>query len=82
MNRENNAEFLGTCDAEANFFCVGGKDLYRYRWNPTGRCITVLHPTTKSAYTFTEYTADLDGTLYTFACGPLPGGKTAFYEIT
>ncbi len=75
-------EFLGTCDSDNKFFCVGGKDLYQYRWNSTGRCVPVLHPQTKRTFTLTEYTVDMEGEPYTFASGSFPGGKTAFYEVT
>ena len=75
-------EFLGTCDSDSRFFCVGGKDLYQYRWNSTGRCVTVLHPDTKRTFTLSVYTVELDGETYSFASGAFPGGKTAFYEIS
>ena len=57
-------EFLGTCDSDSRFFCVGGKDLYQYRWNSTGRCVTVLHPDTKRTFTLSVYTVELDGETY------------------
>ena len=75
-------EFLGTCDSDSRFFCVGGKDLYQYRWNSTGRCVTVLHPDTTRTFTLSVYTVELDGETYSFASGAFPGGKTAFYEIS
>lgn len=72
-------EFLGTC--HNNKFCVEGVDLFGCKWEHTGECVTVLHPKTKKAYTFSVFKADIGSDVIIFATGEFDKETQAFFLV-
>lgn len=72
-------QFLGS--SSNGVFCVDGVDLFRCKWQTTGKCAVVLHPQTKQPFTFSMYEAQLGDRVFVFVAGEFRSGDWGFYSI-
>ena len=74
-----NTIFLGYGNGKK--ILIAGVNIYNFKWDTTGECITVINPENKKGYTFTVYSCSVGNENIKFACGYFENNKDVFYKI-
>ncbi len=56
-----------------------GKHIFEYRWESTGKSVTVKDPLYHQDHRFRVYTVEIDGEIHKFAAGEFSNGIWGFY---